>query len=128
MNNKNLSKAGFTLIEIILVVVIIAILGTIGVRNLGGKSYKANKVAASSNIIMLEAAINEYEFINSVYPENLDGLLKCPTTGDNFLSKKKIPLDPWGKPFIYVVPGANNTHRFDLSCISPKGESINNWD
>ena len=41
-----------------------------------------------------------------------------------FFSKKKIPLDPWGKPFIYAVPGANNTHRFDLSCISPKENQL----
>ena len=125
-NNKK--KLGFTLIEIILVVVIIGILATIGVQNLSGKSDMANKVAASGNIQVLSAAIAEYEMYNSVYPASLENLLKCPATGQNLLSKNKVPSDPWGKPFIYVVPGVNNTHRFDLSCTSPKGESINNWE
>ena len=130
MKNKNikLSRSGFTLIEIILVVVIIGILATIGVQNLGGKSDMANKAAASGNINMLSAAITEYEMYNSYYPESLENLLKCPTTGKNLLSKNKVPLDPWGKPFSYAAPGINNTHRFDLSCVTPKGESINNWD
>ena len=127
-NKIKLSKSGFTLIEIILVVVIIGILATIGVQNLGGKSDMANKAAASGNIKMLSAAITEYEMYNSFYPETLDNLLKCPTTGENLLSKNKVPMDPWGKPFSYTAPGVNNTHRFDLSCESPKGESINNWD
>ena len=127
-NKIKLSKSGFTLIEIILVVVIIGILATIGVQNLGGKSDMANKAAASGNIKMLAAAITEYEMYNSFYPETLDNLLKCPTTGENLLSKNKVPMDPWGKPFSYTAPGVNNTHRFDLSCVSPKGESINNWD
>lgn len=125
--NKNY-KSGFTLIEIILVVVIIGILATIGIQNLGGKSDMANKVAAAGNINMLSAAITEYEMYNSVYPESLENLLKCPTTGENLLSKNKVPNDPWGNPFNYSVPGVNNTHRFDISCVSPKGESINNWD
>ena len=51
-NKIKLSKSGFTLIEIILVVVIIGILATIGVQNLGGKSDMANKAAASGNIKM----------------------------------------------------------------------------
>ena len=127
-NKKKYSKSGFTLIEIILVVVIIGILATIGVQNLGGKSDMANKVAAAGNINMLSAAITEYEMYNSVYPTSLENLLKCPTTGENLLSKNKVPNDPWRKPFNYSAPGANNTHRFDIYCISPKGDSINNWD
>ena len=127
-NKKKYNKSGFTLIEIILVVVIIGILATIGVQNLGGKSDMANKAAANGNIQMLSAAIAEYEMYNSVYPPALESLLKCPSTGMNLLSKNQIPTDPWGKPFVYVVPGANNTHRFDLSCTSPKGDSINNWE
>ena len=89
--NKNY-KSGFTLIEIILVVVIIGILATIGIQNLGGKSDMANKVAAAGNINMLSAAITEYEMYNSVYPESLDNLLKCPTTGENLLSNGLIGI------------------------------------
>ena len=124
---KNSLKSGFTLIEIILVVVIIGILAGIGLPKLGGKSYQAKIAQAQGNISMLEVAIQEYEILNGDYPTTLDGLLD-ESKGGPFLAKKKIPSDPWGKPYVYSVPGANNTHRFDLSCTSSKGISINNWE
>ena len=119
--NKNVSrkrKAGFTLIEIILVVVIIGILAGIGLPRLGGTSDQA-KMAQAQGTNMLSTAIVEYEILNGTYPTTLDGLLDS-SKGGPFLSKKKVPLDPWGKPYTYTAPGANNTHMFDLSCTSPK--------
>ena len=123
----NILKSGFTLIEIILVVVIIGILAGIGLPKLGGKSDQAKIAQAQGNISMLESAIQEYEILNSDYPTTLDSLLD-ESKGGPFLAKKRIPSDPWGKPYVYSVPGANNTHRFDLSCTSSKGISINNWE
>ena len=126
-NRLNKNKAGFTLIEIILVVVIIGILAGIGLPRLGGKSDQAKMAQAQGNINMLSTAIIEYEILNGTYPTTLDGLLDS-TKGGPFLAKKSIPLDPWGKPYSYAAPGANNTHMFDLSCTSPKGVTINNWE
>ena len=127
--DKHLSKrSGFTLIEIILVVVIIGILAGIAIPRMGGQSAKAQKSAAKSNIAALSMAVQQYEMINGSYPSSLDGLLD-ESKGGPFMEKKVIPTDPWGKPFIYSAPGSHNSHTFDISCTAENdGTVINNWE
>lgn len=124
----NRRQAGFTLIEILLVVVIIGILAGIGLPALSGHGEKAKIAQARGNMVAIASAIQIYEMNNGDFPTNLDGLLDSSKQGFPFLDKKTVPNDPWGKPFVYVVPGANNTYKYDLSCTSAKGESINNWE
>jgi general secretion pathway protein G len=123
----NRRKAGFTLIEILLVVVIIGILAGIGIPALSGKSEKAKIAQAQGNINMLSMGIREYEIMNGDYPSSLEGLLDS-SKGGPFLEKKSVPKDPWGQPYVYQAPGGNNSHTFDLSCTSPKGIVVNNWE
>lgn len=126
--DKHLSKrSGFTLIEIILVVVIIGILAGITVPRLGGRTEQANVSRAKTDIAALGMAIQNYEIVNGLYPSSLDALLD-ESKGGPFLEKRVIPKDPWDNPFVYAAPGANNTHTFDLSCSSPKGTIVNNWE
>ena len=127
-HDKHLSKrSGFTLIEIILVVVIIGILAGIAIPRMGGKTEKAKISQAKSNIVALGMAIQEYEMMNGAYPSSLDQLLD-ETKGGPYMEKKAIPTDPWDKPFVFAAPGSHNTHTFDLSCTSPKGTVVNNWE
>ncbi|MDF7826841.1 type II secretion system protein GspG [Pontiellaceae bacterium B12227] len=123
----NRRKSGFTLIEILLVVVIIGILAGIGIPALGGKSEKAKIAQAQGNINTLSMGIREYEIMNGDYPSSLEGLLDS-SKGGPFLEKKSVPNDPWGNPFSYSAPGSHNTHTFDLSCTSKKGVVVNNWE
>ena len=122
-------RSGFTLIEIILVVVIIGILSGIflGGLKIGGKTEMANVTKAQATIATLSSAIQEYEIINGTYPDALDGLLD-ESKGGPYLQKKVIPMDPWGNAYQYAAPGAHNTHTFDLSSTSPKGTVVNNWE
>ncbi len=126
--DKHLSKrSGFTLIEIILVVVIIGILAGIAVPRMGGRTEQAKISKAKQTINTLSMAIQEYEMMNGNYPSSLDGLLD-ESKGGPFLEKKVVPTDPWEKPFVFSAPGSHNTHTFDLSCTTAKGVVINNWE
>ena len=126
--DKHLSKrSGFTLIEIILVVVIIGILAGIAIPRMGGQSAKAQASQAKSNIAALSMAVQQYEMINGNYPPSLEALLD-ESKGGPFMEKKVVPKDPWGNPFVYAAPGSHNTHTFDISCTTAKGDVINNWE
>lgn len=118
-------RSGFTLIEIILVVVIIGILAGIAIPRIGGKTEKAKYSQAKSNINALSLAVSEYEMTNGEYPPSLDALLD-ESKGGPFMEKKAIPADPWGNPYAYSAPGSHNTHSFDIS-VSGKSEDLNNW-
>ena len=124
----NRRQSGFTLIEILFVVVIIGILAGIGIPAISGKSEKAKIAQAQSNLITISSGLQMYEMNNGTYPSSLEGLLDSSKDGFPFLQKNKVSLDPWGKPFTYSAPGAHNSHGFDLSCTSQKGVEINNWD
>jgi general secretion pathway protein G len=119
-------RSGFTLIEIILVVVIIGILAGIAIPKLGGKSEKAMIAQAQANITALSMAIQEYEIMNGDYPSSLDALLD-ESKGGPYMEKKVIPTDPWGNPYQYAAPGSHNTHTFDLSCTH-NDVVVNNWE
>ncbi len=73
-------------------------------------------------------AIQEYEMMNGTYPSSLDALLDSSKQGYPFLSKQVVPKDPWGNPYNYAAPGSHNPYGYDLSCTSPKGKVINNWE
>ncbi|MBN2684187.1 MAG: type II secretion system protein GspG [Pontiellaceae bacterium] len=126
-HKKHLAKrSGFTLIEIILVVVIIGILAGIAIPNINKKADKAKISAGRANISTLDTAISEYQMMNGEYPSSLDDLLD-ESKGGPYLKKMNIPKDPWGNDFVFTAPGTHNTHSFDISA-SGHEEDVNNWD
>jgi general secretion pathway protein G len=123
-------RSGFTLIEIILVVVIVGILAGIALKGLNpaGHTERAQIVEASTDIATLSAALDMYEMMNGSYPDSLDGLMDSSKQGFPFLRQNAIPNDPWGNPYLYSAPGSHNTYTYDISCTVPKsGKVINNW-
>ncbi len=95
-------RSGFTLIEMMLVVVIIGILAAIVLPQMGGKTKQAQRAAAQASINGISLAVDQYEVDCAAYPPSLQALI---TQGSEQGWKgpylKKAPLDPWGKEFIY---------------------------
>ena len=142
----NISKcrqSGFTLIEIMLVIIIIGILTAMIVPNIAGRSEQARNVAAESDIeTNLSAALDLYKLDNSFYPsteQGLAALLNTPTVSPvpakwngPYLKKKKLVKDPWGREYVYTAPGAHNKDSYDLSSLGADGveskDDVFNWD
>lgn len=120
------SKGGFTLIEIMLVIVIIGIIVGIAVPKITGKVGKANDVAARATLKAIEAAVQSYEMDNLRLPDSLTDLTVQKNNNGPYLKPSEL-TDPWGQPFIYAKPGSHGV-GFDLSCKSPEGKEFNNWE
>jgi general secretion pathway protein G len=121
---------GFTLIEMLVVIAIIATLaamvGPAIFRNVGD----AKSSAAHSQIELYALALNSYRLDNDVFPtqeQGLESLRTLPTSGEAprnwrgpYLSKIVSP-DPWGRPYVYVSPGRANPSAFDLYTLGRDG-------
>ncbi len=136
---------GFTLIELMVVIVILGILAGLIVPRIMGRPDEARQAKARMQIESLETALKLYRLDNGNYPTTEQGLLalvEVPEVGElakkwregGYLEKGKVPKDPWGNDFIYLAPGANG--EFDLYCLGADGEQggegknmdITNWD
>jgi len=132
-----MNKKGFTLIEIMLVVIILGVLAAMVVPKLTGRSEDARKSVAKSDIESnLALALDLFETDTGAYPESLDDLLQAPSgEEDNWKGPylKKKPLDPWGKAYVYKYPGENNEDGYDLSSTGKDGDEgtqddVKNWE
>ena len=136
---------GFSLIELMVVVIILGILAMYIGPKLMGRTEQAKETQTRVQIEALETALKLYKLDNGVYPSTEQGLLALveqPETGivprkwrkGGYLEKGKVPADPWGNEFIFVSPGVNGD--FDIISYGadgvPGGEDenkdINNWE
>jgi general secretion pathway protein G len=115
-------QQGFTLIEIMAVVLIIGLLTTLVGIAIIPQIDKGRVTTAKTQIKNLEAALETYRMDNARFPtteQGLHALIEAPPDVRNFqtggyLREKRIPLDPWGNPYQYESPGTHNDHSFDL--------------
>ena len=121
------TRGGFTLIEILLVVTIIAMLAGLVAVNIP-KYIKSSRVsAAKGQISNFDTAINAYLLEHGKYPPSLDAL----TAGDEPVMAT-IPLDPWQNPYKYAYPGKHPPFKYDNSSFGPDllegtDDDIANW-
>lgn len=127
---------GFTLIELMLVVIIIGILSAMVMPRLMGRSDEARTQAAKADIESnLALALDLYEMDTGVYPQGLDSLRSKPSEAENWKGPyiKKNPLDPWSRPYSYKFPGEHNSDSYDLYSLGRDGQEgtaddIKNWE
>ena len=149
MKNKNflekIDGRGFTLIELMVVIVILGILAGLIIPRIMGRPEEAKQLKAKMQIESLETALKLYKLDNGMYPDTeqgLQALIEKPETGTipknwrkkGYLEKGRLPKDPWGNEFVYLSPGAHG--EYDIISYGadgiPDGEDknkdINSWE
>jgi len=132
-------KDGFTLIEVLLVLVILVILASFAVVQFTGVRRAANVQAARTQVGLIETAVQTYESSVNSYPPNLQALLTQPQDipdpskwAGPYLYHE-IPKDPWGNYYQYASSGKHNPNSFDVWSFGPDGadgtaDDIGNWE
>lgn len=120
---------GFTLIELMVVMMLLAILAAAIVPNVVGKSDKAKHTKAKTDIAMIESLLDQYYLDMGRYPtvdEGLRALYFKPEDDDGSWKgpypKKPIPDDPWGNPYMYESPGTHSNAPYEVASFGKDGE------
>jgi len=119
---------GFTLVEMLLVLVILSTLAAIIYPSMAKHGLRARITTTRTQMQMLRTALSQFEMDNDHYPQGRNGLLELvqrPRDARNwhgpYLEKKVIPKDAWGRDFIYECPGRHSPESYDIVSLGPDG-------
>lgn len=124
-------RVGFTLIEVLVVIAVIAMLAALVAPNVFQHLGTAKDATARSQIELLGAALDAYRLDNGRYPTTEQGLdalqvqpaiQPLPGNWRGPYLRRDVPLDPWGMPFVYLSPGEVNLRGYDLFSLGADGE------
>ena len=138
---SGLKSHGFTLVELMLVVVIIGVLAAMVVPRLAGRTEQAKTARAKSDIAAIGVALDLYELDAGQYPEGLDELVSREAPAhlsedarakwNGPYLKKGLPKDPWGRPYDYKRE-SQHAQDYDLSSLGADGQpghdDVTNWE
>lgn len=136
---------GFTLIELMVVIVILGILAGLIVPRIMGRPEEAKQLKAKLTIESLETSLRLYKLDVGAYPtteQGLAALITAPGTGNEastwreggYIEKGRVPRDPWGQEFVYLSPGVHG--EYDIISYGSDGvpggdgkdKDINSWE
>lgn len=131
------SRKGFTLLELILVLVILVVLASVTVRVFSNTRKSSMIRIAKTEVGNIRTAIDQYEIEMGQYPSNLEELVKKPSGDDGSMWSgpyiEQVKKDPWNNDYRLKAPGTHNTDTFDLWSVGPDGQEgtdddIGNWN
>lgn len=122
------AEGGWSLIELLVVMVILGLLATLVAPRLFGKVEQSKVTAAKAQIELLGTALDSFRLDVGRYPESLDELLSSDKQNwrGPYLRKKQIPMDPWGEEYQYEV--TENGRDYHLSSNADGDEPIKSWE
>ena len=137
---RSLAQGGFTLLELMVVIVILGVLASMVVPNVMGNKERADKQKAATDIHALESALDMYRIDNYRYPSTEQGLVALVRLPDiapvppNYRAEgyiRRLPKDPWGNDYKILVPGQHS--EIDIFSAGPDGvagsaDDVTNWD
>ncbi|MBC7897220.1 MAG: type II secretion system major pseudopilin GspG [Cytophagaceae bacterium] len=121
-------RKGFTLLELIVVIIVLGLLVGLVAPQIFGRVGEAKDVAARTQMALLGTALDNFRLDNSSYPLTAQGLVAlrvAPAGGTTWRGpylRKDIPLDPWGRGYVYRSPGERNPNGYDLSSLGRDGK------
>ena len=109
---RRTGRQGFSLAELMVVIVIIGLLATLVVPNVVDKLFVANEKVAITDIMSIKQAIDTYAIENNGrFPESLEALVTPDSSGRTYLDQETVPTDPWGNEYIYEPPAGGQKLR-----------------